>query len=65
LDKGRYFCAVADERGNALVINIDTVKTQAEKKSASDQLLQAGGNAPGDMIVSSDKINLCNLALNE
>ena len=40
------------------VINIDPGnKTQAEEKAAPDQPLQAGGEAPGDVVVSSDKIN--------
>jgi len=40
------------------VINIDPGnKTQAEEKAAPDQPLRAGGEAPGDVVVSSDKIN--------
>jgi len=40
------------------VINIDPGnKTQAEEKAAPDQPLQAGGEVPGDVVVSSDKIN--------
>ena len=39
------------------VINIDTAKTLEKEKTAPDQPLQAGGDAPGDVIISSDKIN--------